>query len=548
MMPTISESKKIIFQNAIDVATMLLEATSTHFKFAESKEESYKLLTFKCKKWAPLDRTEEVTPFAVNLLRVACVFQAVYFLNEKQIALNSKYLCELGDRFFYDEGQPDLALKSFQLAAGFDGTNEEAIWGVLTVCLQSSVPTRIALPYSIVLANLNPQKDEVGYVLERMEMENPLHVQTLLGEKVGLEEETCWFTGGGNEKRSPYISSQLSPPFKIKWVFEECASIFGGIAAANDVVVFGDAEGRLYGIDFHSGEKIWEKKLDGKHLGTPTIAHGKVVTGLSNKAICINLSTGKTLWQFEEKAAAPDDISNFSFASCGCPLSFYRYTVFCDDRLTIFETETGRRIFNRQLGFETAEHSGPCFEKIYFYLPQGRSFLRFSIVTQQIDDLPIFTNGKITSGPLIHDKKLLFGTGHSSVEAISLIMMKTLWSFTIENSSRTSLGYLTSRPAVYQENVVFGAPDGSVYNIDLNNGKKIWKTGLGHEIESPVLITNDRVIVLSGDGALHVLDLGEGKVLWEKQLANARDVASAPAIYKDHLLVGLDKLYCLEMG
>ncbi|MHB2154067.1 hypothetical protein ACX8XN_06685 [Calditrichota bacterium GD2] len=54
--------------------------------------------------------------------------------------------------------------------------------------------------------------------------------------------------------------------------------------------------------------------------------------------------------------------------------------------------------------------------------------------------------------------------------------------------------------------------------------------------------------MLSADGALHVLNLGEGKVLREKQLANARDVASAPAIYKDHLLVGVDKLYCLGMG
>ena len=539
MLPTIDECKQIISQNAINVARELLAKENINFHFIETQDEFEEIILGKCRE---LSDFNDNIPYLTNLIRIACVFQALNVLTEEQIYINCKFLCEIGDILFYDEGRPDLALRSFQLACGFSPVYEDALWGVMTVCLQSSVSTEIALPYAIVMASVNPEKDEVNYVVRRIREENPSFFQTT-PDHSDQNKKSEWPTAGGDERRTGYLPSTLKAPLQLKWVFDDSANIFSGIVAANNMVIFGDVEGKIFALDFETGKKIWDKQLTGKHFGTPTIEKDMVVCGISNKAYCFDLNRGNLIWHFEEAASESDDISNYSFASYGCPLMVSGKAIFCDDRLAIFSIQTGILLF-KERGSISSPTTGACFSNDTIYFPRRKSILKFPLYLKQLEELPVYLNGKITAGPVVGDSKLLVGTSASTVDCIDLRKERISWSFHIEEPARSSLGYLESTPAVYQKNVIFGAPDGNVYNVDLNSGQKIWKTNLDSEVERPVVISNEQVFVLSSDCTLHALDVNSGQIKWQKRLLEKKGAKGFLAIYNDHLLVGLDRLYC----
>lgn len=539
MLPTVEESKQIISQNAIEVAKAVLAKRNISFKFIENQKDFEEIILGKCQS---LEESENDVPYEYLIIKTACVFQALPVLTDEQILTNCKHLCEVGDIFFYDEGRPDLALQCFQLACGYKLDFEEALWGVLTVCLQSNVPTEIALPYSIVLADVNPKRDEVNYVLKRIRQENPLYFKNERNDSVG-SNRTSWFTAGGNERRTGYCVSNLKPPLKLKWAFKDSNNIFSGIVAADDIVVFGDVEGKVFALDIETGKKIWQKQLNGKHFGTPTIDGDIVIIGLSNYAFCFDLKTGETIWSFTEEATDPDDISNYSFASFGCPLALDGKVIFCDDRLAIFETQTGKQLL-KQFGSIYSPTIGPCVVNGEIYFPRRKSILCYPFDSKKLEELSLYLDGKITAGPVVADSKLIVGTSALTLDCIDIITDRIVWSFPIESASYSSSSYIESMPAVYENNVVFGAPDGYVYNVDLDSGLKLWKTNLGFEIERAGVISNDQVFILSGDCTLYVLDLEDGQIKWQKRLLEKKGAKGSLAIYKDCLLVGLDGVYC----
>jgi len=100
----------------------------------------------------------------------ACLMQAHRYLDAAGTDPYCQILNKSGLDSFYDDHDTESALHTLQLSAALNPANEEAIKGVLDVCLHGE-PIRpdVALPYMVALARINPKRDETAYVLKLLE-------------------------------------------------------------------------------------------------------------------------------------------------------------------------------------------------------------------------------------------------------------------------------------------------------------------------------------------------------------------------------------------
>ena len=285
MRPSLEESRTAILESAIEVAIRILVERGLTFRPAKSQEEAHDIMENRA--W-PLAEGEDYKGAA------ACLMQAHQFISQEtgiprwgEMFLGTllRTLSELGDRHFYDHGNSNEALECYQLAAGLDPSYEEALLGAMAVCLQGQ-PFRpeAGLPYAVVVANLNPSRDEVNYIL------------SLITQDEG-DAGSEWATAGGDSCRTGVSSNIIAPPLALAWSFGDCGWIEGGIAVSRSTAVFGDREGRIHAVDCQAGRRLWDYSLGGIVAGTPTIDGDRIFVGRATSAVCLELATGKELWK-----------------------------------------------------------------------------------------------------------------------------------------------------------------------------------------------------------------------------------------------------------
>lgn len=200
MRPSLKECEMEVHGRAVDIATRLLEERGLTFRTIKDFEEARKIIEGN-KKQLIIDVKADFVGAA------ACVMQTCQFLSSaresdipttylKNEGINfftgktlggrsiikilgeeleslSEILCKWSDDLFYKYGDSNEALDCYQLAAGLCPSNEDALWNAISVCLQGS-PFRpqVALPYAVVIADLNPARDEVDYILSCMDPPN----------------------------------------------------------------------------------------------------------------------------------------------------------------------------------------------------------------------------------------------------------------------------------------------------------------------------------------------------------------------------------------
>lgn len=161
----LNQCRKIIRQNAFGLAKSMLLRRRVRFVLAETEEEAEgnwlmakDLCLGKNDFWGA----------------ASCLMQNRKFFQRRDyiglLETFAKELCRQGDRYFYDEGRYDEALKSYQLAVGLKPDCYEAMHEIGCVCLQGE-PFRpeVALPYVVVKVSLNPsRRADLDYVLKRI--------------------------------------------------------------------------------------------------------------------------------------------------------------------------------------------------------------------------------------------------------------------------------------------------------------------------------------------------------------------------------------------
>lgn len=434
----------------------------------------------------------------------------------------------------------------------------------------------LVLPYAVVLNHLNPNKNSVPYILELINQQRTSKSTNQSLKRSNTNDvQHEWSTAGGNSYRNGICSRKFEPPLKLVWKFDEGKRPYGGIVVSDSIAVFGTKRGSsVFAIDIRNTQKLWEYQLEGSvYVGTPAIDHGHVFLKDSKNAICLDLKTGKQVWHtgINSIPEAVADNANEKkveirerslYSMIGCILCLNEFVIYCDEQIVILYAENGRLVKRLYHNLEPCAHTGVCADDHYIYFPLHKEIQAFPLnsfkellsASSQPDGMmnskkTIYTNGRISAGPVLTDDILLYGSSRSTLEAVNTRKMSSLWSFHVEDPLLypNSGAAVESRPIFSKGKVFFGGPDGNIYALEARNGKRIWKYKTTVLLNNPPLICDDIVFMQSGSLFL-ALSAENGQLLWQYGELDVHSVESlcAPAVADSLILVGMDHLYAFS--
>lgn len=340
-----------------------------------------------------------------------------------------------------------------------------------------------------------------------------------------------WTTSGGDARRTGRCGVAVVPPLALAWVSDQCGPIGGGIVGSGVTAVFGGANNKVFAVNVRNGRTLWEYSL-GLPVGTPAVDSGRIYAGSSDGAVCLDMQTGREIWKYQRTERK----NTFGLGE-GCILATSDLVVLSDDRTLVLQIRNGKPLMEIETGYDASYHAGACGDGTYIYVPGSKRVYRLEIRTREVTQCELGV--KLTSGPIIANERLLFGTNQGSVVGISTT---TLERWVTEIDEPMEMVY--SRPAFSDGRVFVGSPNGNVYALDPLNGHAIWKTEIGGYISGGLLVSDSVLYVLS-DHNLSALSIESGEVLWQSEQTR-RGGNSAPAILGGRLLVGCERLYAYK--
>jgi len=160
MSQNLSESKADVLKNALTVASACLKAQGIEFVEAATLELAHANDALFSKHISENN----------NIVYAAAVWMQNHrFFHDEEIGdVATKvagFIFKQAEDCFYDQGDIEIALALYQLAAGLDPANEKILYAVIAPCVQGNkLYPEIALSYAICVVALNPERDEVVYI------------------------------------------------------------------------------------------------------------------------------------------------------------------------------------------------------------------------------------------------------------------------------------------------------------------------------------------------------------------------------------------------
>lgn len=261
-----------------------------------------------------------------------------------------------------------------------------------------------------------------------------------------------------------------------RWTFQSDANVISTPAVVNDLVIFGNQQGRVDAISLKRGKKKWSFNTGASVFSSPAAADGKVVLGSADGNIyCLNAKNGKLQWKLTTGAAV-----------LGSPLidSNIVYIGGSDHRIRAIDLSSGKEIWH--------------FEGLA---------------------------GPVVSTPLLYDGKIIIGAWDTYLYALDKKTGALAWKWsngsTVRNYSPASC-----IPVAVDGVVYVAAPDRYITAIDVRNGSTLWRTNESTVRES---------IGLSVDGKLVY-----GKTMNDTMVAFQAGPERRPAAWKMHCGYGYD--------
>ncbi len=115
----------------------------------------------------------------------------------------------------------------------------------------------------------------------------------LLSEMIGLEDGIIFLTENGRVNRYDLFGSLI-------WKTETGITAHCSPSLKNGVIIFGNDNGEIIGVNKDDGGIIYRKQYDGIFTGTPAIDDSMAYLGNNNGNIyAVELENGNKIWQFD---------------------------------------------------------------------------------------------------------------------------------------------------------------------------------------------------------------------------------------------------------
>ena len=275
------------------------------------------------------------------------------------------------------------------------------------------------------------------------------------------------------------------------WVYSNIKKGVNSTPLVFDDHIFVTAkDNRLYCLDRMKGKELWHFETEGMFYTSPAISDGRICVASRDETLyCIDSDNGRLLWKFK-----------------------------------VGEGPNSPAIFNGRVYVTDGENKIYCID----------------LTTGNMNWVSL-SHGAITSGPVIHDGVVYFGTdkdgvlGYDAISGSPRVTIDTPGSVRYIPSIGSKDDYLVI--PTYEEG-------GILIFYDIRGRREVGRF-YGDKVFRTPAVSGDYAYVGSADGYLYAIRLDNGDEQWRFR---AGGVVSSPAVTKRYIYFGTSqkRLYCLD--
>ncbi len=320
-----------------------------------------------------------------------------------------------------------------------------------------------------------------------------------------------------------------------KWTIAWRVRTGGAITAApiqfyygNKGVVFGicvaSHDGFVYGLDRHSGKRLWNSKLGSPVESLARQKGGILATTADGRLICLETKTGKILWQYKtgDTLAAPPTVEHpivDILGKVGFPGRIYLTSlgakVYCFDlKGKLLWTAKTSDAINAQAvpisGIGVGHGLGAiavgcCDGKVYvFARKDGKQLAAIDL------------KDYIPTSPVAGKDCFYVVTAGGEASKIDNKTFKILWTAKPNKKAAATAGSVFVTPRLLGQRLIVADDRGNLHALDATNGKPLWSIKVrGGITTGPILAENENELVVATDsGRVYAINPVNGKTLW----------------------------------
>jgi outer membrane protein assembly factor BamB len=335
--------------------------------------------------------------------------------------------------------------------------------------------------------------------------------------------------------------TKLSFPLNLAWTLElgnkaKREGVLGTPVVRHGKAYVGSLSGRFACIELSTGKILWEGNAKGQFEGSAGFAGNLVIAGCTDSFVYAwEADTGKEVWKTETGGEVHAGVNLWNTPE-GKPLVLigsYDNKLYCLDATTgtkVWDYETANYVNGAATTYENQVIFGGC---------DGTLYVLDCLTGKEVKKIDI---GAYIGNNVVADKGVAYLAHYGNrVAAYSFTDGTKLW----EYGEREFPFY--AAPAISETWVIAGGRDKRVHGLDRMKGEAKWQFRTRGDVDSsPVICADAHVLFGSNDGNFYALDLSKGEEVWRYEVG--APVKGAPAVAGDFILVGADDglVYCFK--
>jgi outer membrane protein assembly factor BamB/predicted MPP superfamily phosphohydrolase len=370
-------------------------------------------------------------------------------------------------------------------------------------------------------SNLRAKKEVGGYNLVDVRTDSILFSETnpVTGDMrkwTGVKIEKHTYDLSKKYARPDYNINKSYPRVKAKWIYSSDANVISTPAVINDLVVFGNQQGKFAAISLANGSLRWSYQTGGSIYSSPAISKDKIVFGSADGNVyCLN-NLGKLIWKLKTNAAVLGSpvIENNTVYIGGSDHNFKAIDLISGNEKWTFNGLDGPVVSTPVLYKEKVIFG--AWDTHLYSLNKNNGELDWK-----------WSNGSSVRNyspasciPVIHDDIIFIVAPDRYLSAIDLAGGKTLWRSN-ESTVRESIGLSEDGKFVYgktmNDTLVAFSTSGSLQ-------KAAWKMNVGYGYEhvpSMLIEKSGKIFFGTRNGVVYALDAAERKIVWAYKIDNS---------------------------
>jgi len=287
---------------------------------------------------------------------------------------------------------------------------------------------------------------------------------------------------------------------EVRRVALQAASNSGALVMSANLVVLGDAQGMLYGINPQQGSILWQLQLPSVMLGHPAKADDDMLVQTGDNSIYRISIKGEKLWSFSGTPAGLSMYLNPSPLVAGD----IAYVLLSNGDVVALRSDSGDLVWRRQLLLDNeavvlSELKSPIADPVLIGDVLIVSFYQGNVIALSASDGQQIWQRSLSlkSSPLAYQERLFAATSDGALMEFDPLSGVTLW------KQKLQAGELVG-PAIRQDQLFAADDNGNVFSLGLD-GRVVGHLSLPGRVDRSPVAVSEGILLRNNLGGLYLI-------------------------------------------